>query len=60
MTRSIFFKSLLISLLVLSLEISHSFAEISANQLPTGAKIVSGDITIKQARWKINNQSSEQ
>src|SRR6056300_32768 len=61
MTRSIFFKSLLISLFVLSLKISHSFAEISSNQLPTGAKIVAGDITIKQQDGKLTiNQASNQ
>ena len=59
MKQSIFFKSLLISLLVLGLEISHSFAEISSNQLPTGAKIVAGDITIKQQDGKLTiNQAS--
>ncbi|MGA0083445.1 MAG: hypothetical protein ACO3H5_07365, partial [Candidatus Nanopelagicales bacterium] len=61
MKQSIFFKSLLISLFVFGLKISHSFAEISVNQLPTGAKIVSGDITINQQDGKLTiNQASNQ
>ena len=59
MKTVIFFRSVLISLLCLTFQITNSYAEVQSNQLPTGANVVSGQITINEEPGKLTiNQTT--
>src|SRR6056300_703279 len=61
MKKSLFFKTFFLSLFILCLSLRSSHAEIDANQLPTGANIKAGNITINEEPGKLTiNQTSNQ